>query len=199
MADTTNYTWTKPTVGGSQDAWGTILNTALDDIDTDLKTVDDAAVAAQADATTGIADAATADGKAVAAQATADAALPKAGGVMTGQLDAKTGTLAYATQATASGDLTFNMNTANVHQINLTGDATNMTPSNVPGESGFMDVIILDITKNAYTISSWAGFGTIEWAGGGSAPTLNGHDVILLLSYDGGTNWQGSVIQSDLQ
>lgn len=196
---TANYGWIPPTVGGSQDAWGTLLNTVIDAIDSDLKTVDDAGAAAQADATTGIANAATAQTAADAAQTTADAALPKAGGVMTGQLDAKTGTLAYASQATASGDLTFNMETANVHKISLSGNATNMTPSNVPGESGFMDVIILDVTSNGNSISSWAGFGTIEWAGGGSAPTLNGHDVILLLSYDGGTNWQGSVIQSDLQ
>lgn len=51
MADTTNYGWTKPTVSGSSGAWGTLLNTALDDIDTDLKAVSDAAAAAQADAT----------------------------------------------------------------------------------------------------------------------------------------------------
>ena len=37
MADTTNYGWTKPTVNGSDNTWGTLLNTALDDIDADLK------------------------------------------------------------------------------------------------------------------------------------------------------------------
>mgnify|MGYP003127471487 CR=1 FL=1 len=42
MADTTNYGWSKPTVGGDTDTWGTKLNTAFDDIDTDLKTVSDA-------------------------------------------------------------------------------------------------------------------------------------------------------------
>lgn len=51
MADTTNYGWTKPTVSGSSGAWGTLLNTMADDIDTDLKAVSDAADAAQADAT----------------------------------------------------------------------------------------------------------------------------------------------------
>lgn len=34
MADTTNYSWTKPTVGGSEDQWGTITNTIFDEIDT---------------------------------------------------------------------------------------------------------------------------------------------------------------------
>lgn len=39
MSDTANFGWTKPTVGGDSGAWGTKLNTAFDDIDTDLKTV----------------------------------------------------------------------------------------------------------------------------------------------------------------
>lgn len=34
MADTTNYGWAKPTVGGSEDQWGTITNTIFDEIDT---------------------------------------------------------------------------------------------------------------------------------------------------------------------
>jgi hypothetical protein len=46
MADTVNFGWTKPTVGGDTGAWGTILNTLFDDIDTDLEVIDD-----QADAT----------------------------------------------------------------------------------------------------------------------------------------------------
>lgn len=36
MADTTNYGWSKPVVNGSDNTWGTLLNAALDDIDTDL-------------------------------------------------------------------------------------------------------------------------------------------------------------------
>jgi hypothetical protein len=36
MANTTNYAWAKPVVNGSDNTWGTILNTALDDIDADL-------------------------------------------------------------------------------------------------------------------------------------------------------------------
>ncbi len=50
MADTTNYGWTKPTVGGSSETWGTILNTALDDVDTDLKALADTVVANAANA-----------------------------------------------------------------------------------------------------------------------------------------------------
>lgn len=46
MADTTNYAWTKPTVGGSDNTWGTTLNTAFDDIDADLKALADNQTAA---------------------------------------------------------------------------------------------------------------------------------------------------------
>lgn len=41
MSDTTNYGWTKPTVGGDDDTWGDELNTVIDSIDTDLKAVSD--------------------------------------------------------------------------------------------------------------------------------------------------------------
>lgn len=46
MADTANYGWTKPTVGGSDNTWGTTLNAALDDIDADLKALSDGQTAA---------------------------------------------------------------------------------------------------------------------------------------------------------
>lgn len=46
MAATTNYGWTKPTVGADDNAWGDELNGDLDSIDTDLKAVSDVADAA---------------------------------------------------------------------------------------------------------------------------------------------------------
>lgn len=42
MADTENFTWTKPTVGGDNNAWGEKLNILFDDIDEDLQTLADA-------------------------------------------------------------------------------------------------------------------------------------------------------------
>lgn len=40
---TTNYGWTKPEVGGSNDSWGDKLNASLDGVDADLKAVSDVA------------------------------------------------------------------------------------------------------------------------------------------------------------
>lgn len=62
---TTNYNLTKPEVGGDTNQWGGHLNDNMDGIDTQMK----------ANATA-----------AAAAQTTANAALPKAGGTMTGTL-----------------------------------------------------------------------------------------------------------------
>ena len=65
MADTTtpNYGLTKPEVGASEDTWGTKINTNLNLIDTQMKVSDD---------------------RSATNTTTANAALPKAGGTMTG-------------------------------------------------------------------------------------------------------------------
>lgn len=43
MANTVNYGWTKPTEGGSTGAWDTILNAAIDEIDAQVKVVENKA------------------------------------------------------------------------------------------------------------------------------------------------------------
>lgn len=54
MPATANYAWELPTVGADSDTWGTELNAAFDDIDTDLKAVSVVANAALTSAAIGV-------------------------------------------------------------------------------------------------------------------------------------------------
>lgn len=84
MADTTNYGWTKATVGGNEDQWGSITNTIFDEIDTLL-------------GGTSAAEFATLDGVTSAIQTQIDAKAPTASPTFTG-----TATIATATITTAN-------------------------------------------------------------------------------------------------
>ena len=80
---TSNYSWQKPDVGASNDVWGGLINSDLDGIDATVKTVSDAAAAAQA---------------------SASAALPSAGGTVTGPVTFNgTATFAAAVTCTLGG------------------------------------------------------------------------------------------------
>ena len=106
MADgsTTNYGLILPEVGGSNGSWGTKLNTDLTDIDTELKAVSDVAAAA----------------------------LPKAGGTLTGPV--KDTIVAVASAGNGVETLTLDLALGNVFLVTIghTGLKT-LQLSNFPG------------------------------------------------------------------
>ena len=104
MADTTtpNYGLTKPEVGASEDTWGTKINTNLNLIDTQMKVSDD---------------------RSAANTTTANAALPKAGGAMTGPITTNS-TFDGVDIAARDAVLTTTTNTANAANTTANAAAT---------------------------------------------------------------------------
>ena len=104
MADTTtpNYGLTKPEVGASEDTWGTKINTNLNLIDTQMKVSDD---------------------RSAANTTTANAALPKAGGAMTGPITTNS-TFDGVDIAARDAVLTTTTNTANTANTTANAAAT---------------------------------------------------------------------------
>ena len=104
MADTTtpNYGLTKPEIGASEDTWGTKINTNLNLIDTQMKVSDD---------------------RSAANTTTANAALPKAGGAMTGPITTNS-TFDGVDVAARDAVLTTTTNTANAANTTANAAAT---------------------------------------------------------------------------
>jgi hypothetical protein len=169
MADTANYGITKPVVGGSAGTWGTILNTALDDVDTQMKVNDDAAAAAAT---------------------TAGAALPKAGGAMTGELDVLTVRQTQSDAGNISGTYNMDLDVANAFTATVTGNVT-IAFTNVPTANTMMLGVILHLTNGGSSTVTWDA--SVKWSGG-TAPTLttSGVDVIAFVSFDEGVTWHAA-------
>lgn len=169
MALTTNYSYDKPTVNGSDGTWGTSLNSNWDAIDADLKAVSDVA----------------------------DAALAKAGGTMTGNLKVLTETYTLSDKGSAlTGTVTLDCSAGNFFALNTTGGGNiTIAFSNVPA-TGQVFFCTIEITAAAHTVT-WPA--AVQWPGG-NAPvqTLNGKDVYVLYTRDGGTTWNGNLVLEDL-
>ena len=104
MADTTtpNYGLTKPEIGASEDTWGTKINTNLNLIDTQMKVSDD---------------------RSAANTTVANAALPRAGGAMTGPITTNS-TFDGVDVAARDAVLTTTTNTANTANTTANAAAT---------------------------------------------------------------------------
>ena len=168
MADTTNFAWAKPTVGGSVGAWGTVLNALFDDQDTDLNTV----------------------------KTTADAALPRAGGTLTGRLYVKTDKyVVHNLGASVSGAKAIDLSTGQYHYGTISGDTT-FSFSNVPA-TGAAIFLILELTNGGAHTITWPA--SVKWPHGSvPALTVSGVDVLTLFTRDGGTTWYAAESMTDL-
>lgn len=167
MPETENYDWNLPTVGGDNGAWGTELNETIEAIDAELKSVSDVA----------------------------DAALPKAGGVMSGRLDSKTSSMARVDKGSVSGSVSLDLAVANYFTMTLTG-ATTLTFTNVPTGT-FATAMILRIV-NGGALVTWPA--SVDWPSA-TTPTLTaaGTDLVALITDDNGTTWRGMVVGRDLR
>ena len=176
MADpTTNYGWDLPDVGADQDTWGAVNNVVHQNIDDEIKLREDEITATEGDI-------ATAETAILATAVVADAALPVAGGVMTGRVDVKGSTEQTDTIAAAGSSETIDFASAAWHKITLTEDLT-LAFSNIPNVTGSVFVGVVEIIAAGFDIT-WSDVD--EWAGG-TAPTLTAKDVVVIYAHNGTT------------
>ena len=168
MADTTtsNYSFTKPEVGASVGSWGTKLNTDMDSIDTEIKNRE-----TEIDAT----------------EVVANAALDRAGGAMTGEIDIFTARGTRVALGNISGTATLDFDVANEWDATVTGVVT-IALSNVPATGTFVVGGGLKLTNGGSSAVTWPA--AFKWEGG-TAPTLTtaGVDYIAFKTYDDGVTF----------
>lgn len=168
---TTNYAWDLPNDQGDDGAWGARLRSILGDdatgIDAILQSVSDVA----------------------------DAALPVAGGVMTGEIDVLTERFLGVDLGNMTGAVALGLDAGNCFFGTATGTIT-LTFSNVPATGDFV-FVTLEITNGGSQTINWPA--SVTWPGG-SPPALTtaGVDAVTLYTRDGGTTWRAAVALLDL-
>ena len=100
----------------------------------------------------------------------------------------------FVSNASASGGITLDCALATTFDLQLTGNVTSITLSNVPGSVAFM--ITLRLTQDATGGRTIAWPGSVKWPSA-VAPVLSTGaaktDLISLLTFDGGSSWYGLV------
>ena len=184
---TLNFGIQLPEVNADSNVWGGILNAALGSaggaptatsFDAELKRVDDVAAA-----------------NAIVA----DAALPKAGGAMTGLIEEHSATLKTVDLAAASGAVPMNLALANFFLASpAVATATQYVFAGVPAIADVASIVFLQIKEGGVSIVTWDA--AILWPSS-VIPALSslGTDLLGFVTPDQGTTWYGSLVQRDVR
>ena len=209
--NTTNYSWSKPTVGGDEDAWGGYLNGNWDSLDTLLGGVSNAQFAVLNGLTATTAELNILDGvtattaelnyvagvtSAIQTQLTAKVGATYTGNVdITGEFIADSYNETYAAVTSTSNATTVNCHNGNTFSHVLTENTT-FTFSNPPasGTGYTMSIeIIQDASASGFSVT-WPA--SVDWPAA-TAPTLtataSAKDVFVFTTRDGGTTWYGFI------
>ncbi len=147
-------------------------------------------------------DIATRDAILTSTTTTANAALPKAGGTLSGTIVAADQVISapvmkdYAETKAAMAAHDVDLTLGNVQTYTLSGNQT-LTFSNPPA-SGSAGSFTLIVTNGASATLTWPT--SVDWAGG-TAPTLtaSGIDILTFTTVDGGTIWYGFLAGADMK
>ncbi len=147
-------------------------------------------------------DIATRDAILTSTTTTANAALPKAGGTLSGTIVAADQIISapvmkdYAETKAAMAAHDVDLTLGNVQTYTLSGNQT-LTFSNPPA-SGSAGSFTLIVTNGASATLTWPT--SVDWAGG-TAPTLtaSGIDILTFTTIDGGTIWYGFLAGADMK
>lgn len=100
----------------------------------------------------------------------------------------------YSSPSILSGILTLNLNNGNVFLVNLNANITLITISNPPNSAFVGNFVLVFTADGTARVVAWPA--SVKW-NSGNAPTLtstNGKkDIFNFITYDGGTNWYGSI------
>jgi hypothetical protein len=169
MAVTTNYGWTKPTVGGDNSVWGGIANTLFDAVDSALKTVENLA----------------------------NARLPLVGGALTGRLDMKTASMVIGGLSSLTGAVSIDVSTAQYFYGTVVGSISSMAFASPP-PAGLAYGIILRLTNAGAFSVAWPG-SVDWVSGTPPTLTVAGLDLLAFITDDGGVTWRGLVLGKDIR
>jgi len=162
-SETPNLQYRKPATGDT--GWGTELNFNFDSLDDDVQ----------------------------AAKDTSAAALPKAGGEMTGRVDLFSSTAVLVDLGSLATATDIDLSTGNVFKATITG-ATQFSFTVVPSGT-WMTGFILYLTNGGVNVT-WPG--SVDWPGG-IAPILQsaGIDVLVFTTINDGGTWHGVLASGD--